>query len=107
MWAALILLAVAAAIVCWLRFKPKPQPNSTDDVSITALRNAVTAAGGTPTRYDHVGLLRQLITAWGGTPTYYDVTDLIRQAITTKGGTPNQFQQTMLLRQLVTTLGGT
>lgn len=76
-------------------------------MSITALRTAVTTAGGTPSGYDHVTLLRQLITAWGGTPAKWSVNELLRDAITLKGGTPNQWLFVPLLRQLVTTLGGT
>lgn len=102
-----IALGAVAIIALLLRFKPWASANSTDDVANTSLRNAVTTAGGTPTRFDTVGLLRELITTWGGTPNYYDATNLLRQAITVAGGTPTQFQQAALLRQLITTLGGT
>lgn len=47
---------------------------------IDALRDAVTATGDTPTRYDEVGLLRELITAWGGTPVSYSVVELLKEA---------------------------
>jgi hypothetical protein len=76
-------------------------------MSISALRTAITSAGGTPTQYGRTGLLRELITAWGGTPTYYDEVNLLRQAITTVGGTPTQYERVALMRELVTELGGT
>lgn len=107
MWIALVAAVAIVAVLLWLRFKPAPAANSTTDVSISSLRNAVTTAGGTPTAFDHVTLLRQLITAWGGTPTYFDIVSLLRQAITTAGGTPTQYAQAYLLRQLITTIGGT
>jgi hypothetical protein len=76
-------------------------------MSITALRSAVTTAGGTPTQWTQPALLRQLITAWSGSPTEYTVIRLLRQAITASGGTPTQFNVVMLLRELITTLGTT
>jgi hypothetical protein len=75
-------------------------------VSITALRSAVTTAGGTPTQYTHVGLLRQLITAWGGTPTQWSINGLLTEAVTKAGGTSTKHEPVGLLRELITTLGG-
>lgn len=76
-------------------------------MSITALRTAVTNAGGTPTKHSHVGLLRELISAWGGTPTKYSVNELLVQAIATAGGASSKALFVPLLRDLVGTLGGT
>jgi hypothetical protein len=76
-------------------------------MSISTLRSIITAAGGTPTQYNHVFLLRELITALGGTPTQYAVVPLLRQLITTAGGTPVSYNPTYLLRELVTLRGGT
>lgn len=76
------------------------------NTTIEALRDAVTAAGGSPSGRSKVPLLRELITAWGGTPAYYDVINLLRQGVTTKGGTPSYWSEPYILRQLITTLGG-
>jgi hypothetical protein len=107
MWIIIGLVALAIGILCWLRFKPKRGATSPDDVSITALRNAVTTAGGTPASYTYEALLRQLITAWGGTPIYFDIINLLRSGITVLGGTPASYQEVSLLRELITQLGGT
>lgn len=75
--------------------------------TIEALRDAITAAGGSPSGRSKVPLLRELVAAWGGTPTYFDVINLLRQGVSVKGGTPTYWSEPYILRQLITTLGGT
>lgn len=74
-------------------------------MNVPDLRAAVTVNGGTPNRYDMVGLLRQLVTAYGGTPTKYSIRETLREAVTAAGGTPTQWSQVGLTRELVTALG--
>jgi hypothetical protein len=74
---------------------------------IGSLRDAVTAAGGTPASYNKVALLRQLVTALGGTPTKRDVIGLLRQAVTAAGGTPTKYAEVYVLRELLVALGAT
>lgn len=76
-------------------------------MTIAALRDTITAAGGTPTQYAESTLWRELITALGGTPTQYERIGLIREAITAAGGTPTQYAYVPLLREFLTTLGET
>lgn len=75
-------------------------------MSISSARAAVTAAGGTPTQYTHVGLLKELVTALGGSPTKHTVKELLEQAITAAGGTPTQHSIVGLQREFITAVGG-
>lgn len=72
----------------------------------TSLRDAITAAGGTPTQHSTVHSLRELVAAYGGAPTQFAITPLLREAIVAKGGAPTQFSVVGLLRELVSELGG-
>jgi hypothetical protein len=78
-------------------------------MSISALRTAVTNAGGTPTKVTHVGLLTELITAMGGTPTQKSMDYLLQELAVFKGVSASALQQTQpaILRQIITALGGT
>jgi hypothetical protein len=74
---------------------------------IEALRDAITAVGGTPTARTKIGLLQQLITTWCATPAVgVDTINLLRELIAINGGTPTKWSEMELLAQLVETIGG-